>query len=498
MGVNRDFVLNALLRRNYFPMQTSYRDELPPVLNSDAFSADAARAVANCHGFRRAKDCEYRGYDVVEYRLTRFTGVPRCCMLPHPTAYAFLALVIRESWHRLGHMAENELSLIRPRQHSDGRLIVMNYESDRSKTQREMVSGFGKRFVARTDISNFFPSIYTHALAWAAVSFKEAKANWNKKGRWYNRLDEAARWLKRNETNGIAIGPATSNILSEIILGKVDSRLASRFDFHRFIDDYTCYCNTEEEAQEFIRRLSRELAEFKLSLNGGKTRIEPLPRTASESWITDIRHHLPEADAVASHGVRSFMDYSIRLAAEHPEGSVLKYALRSIVGKAKSEEARQQALCYGVPLAFHQPALLPLLDELVNWEDPEGLKDLIDSLLQVASESAKFHRSDAMAWTLYYLLKAGAELPAELVDEVLQTRDCVALTILLLYGSDDIVKTLREFAASLDTADYYELDQYWLLLYELYRRGLTGNPYGKDDTFDILVQHDVVFVKEIS
>ena len=95
---------------------------------------------------------------------------------------------------------------------------------------------------------------------------------------------------------------------------------------------------TEEEAQEFVRLLSHELTEYKLALNGGKTYIETLPRTPSASWITDLRHHLPESVSIAPSGIRSFMDYSIQLAAKHPSGSVLKYALRCISGKADGDE----------------------------------------------------------------------------------------------------------------------------------------------------------------
>lgn len=498
MGFGRDFVLDALLQHNYFPMQSTHKDELPPVLGSESFSVEAAREVAGCWRSRKASGCDYRGFDAVEYRLTRYTGVPRTCMLPHPTAYAHLALAIHESWSRIDRVATNPLSLIRPREHTDGRLIVMNYETDQAKTDREMKAGFGMRFTARTDISNCFPSIYTHALSWALVGFKEAKDNRGKPGRWYNRLDEAARWIKRNETNGVAIGPATSNVLSEIILGKVDGKLATRFDFYRFIDDYTCYCKTEQDAQEFIRRLSHELAEFKLSLNGGKTRIEALPRTASGSWIIDIRRHLPEVDSIPPRGVRSFMDYSIQLASKHPEGSVLKYALRCVSEKAGGDDAKRQALRYGVTLAFHQPALLPLLDSLVNWDDPDELDELSDAVLQIGAESGKFHRSDAMSWSLYYLAKAHTDLPKELVDAVFRTRDCVALTILLLFDDKAIQRDLQAFARLLDPGDLYELDQYWLFLYEMYRRGLWKNPYGDDDTFSLLRTHDVAFLRELS
>ena len=191
------------------------------------------------------------------------------------------------------------------------------------------------------------------------------------------------------------------------------------------------------------------------------------------------------------------MDYSIQLAAENPDGSVLKYALRSISGKADGSDAKGQALRYGATLAFHQPALLPLLDALVNWGDAEDWEGLEEVLLRIAEESASFHRSDAMAWTLYYLAKAHASLPQELVDAVLRTRDCVALTLLLLYDDKAIRKKLQEFAGLLDSEDLYELDQYWLLLYEMHRRGLCKNPYGDDDTFSVLRAHDVAFLGEL-
>jgi sugar phosphate isomerase/epimerase len=87
------------------------------------------------------------------------------------------------------------------------------------------------------------------------------------KGEWFNQLDEKLRKIKRNETQGVAIGPGTSNILSEIILARVDAQLAKEFTYIRYIDDYTAYCETEEEAQKFIRRLGEELAKYKLLLN---------------------------------------------------------------------------------------------------------------------------------------------------------------------------------------------------------------------------------------
>jgi hypothetical protein len=163
-----------------------------------------------------------------------------------------------------------------------------------------------------------------------------------------------------------------------------------------------------------------------------------------------------------------------------------------------THDARRQALRYGVTLAFHQPALLPLLDSLVNCDDADELDELGEAVLQIARESAKFNRSDAMAWSLYYVAKAGIDLPQELSDSVFRTRDCVALTMLLLFGDKAIQKKLEAFARNLDPEDLYELDQYWLLLYELYRRNLWKNPYGGDDTFAELKAHGVAFLGALS
>ncbi|MFP3360814.1 RNA-directed DNA polymerase, partial [Planococcus sp. SIMBA_143] len=76
----------------------------------------------------------------------------------------------------------------------------------------------------RTDIANFYKSIYSHSLPWALIGIAEAKGN-RGSSHWYNKIDKATRISQRNETKGITIGPATSSILSEIILFPVDAHL---------------------------------------------------------------------------------------------------------------------------------------------------------------------------------------------------------------------------------------------------------------------------------
>src|SRR5690606_29316911 len=111
--------------------------------------------------------------------------------------------------------------------------------------------------------ANCFGSIYTHSLEWAIQGYDEAKKQLqNKKGprHWSSAFDTALRNAKRKETTGLPIGPCTSSIAVEIILAAVDKELAGRFRFIRYIDDYTAYCSTHLEAQDFIRALSIALS----------------------------------------------------------------------------------------------------------------------------------------------------------------------------------------------------------------------------------------------
>ena len=263
--LDAEFVIKALLQHNYLPTQKEDQNELPPIITSKHFTPDLAIKLIN--GKCRKSD----GYDTVDYKLTRFTGISRICSIPYPTAYADLSICIKENWDSLKYIVENKNSIIRPRRHDDGRIIIMDYESSRQKTRKELESMFSCRYFVRTDISNCYPNIYSHAVPWGIVGIDFAKKQKGDRSLWFNQLDHKISWLKRNETQGVAIGPATSNILCEAILARVDEILSKNYHFVRFIDDYRGYFDLDSEAQAFLRDLENELSKYKLLLNIQKT-----------------------------------------------------------------------------------------------------------------------------------------------------------------------------------------------------------------------------------
>ena len=372
----------------------------------------------------------------------------------------------------------------------------MDYERSLEKSRKKLRDSFGCRFEAHTDISNCFPSIYSHAVAWAAVGFQTAKAHTGGKHKalWYNQLDEKLRKTKRNETQGVAIGPATSNIVAELILGKVDDELRGEFSYVRYIDDYTAYCTSDDQAQRFFRRLSDELAKYKLLLNSKKTEVRTLPHALTADWIGELQLRLPKGIALTSSEAINYLNIAVEVAQSAPDGSVLKYALRTLVNRRLTKSAALDVLEYALTLSFHQPALLPLLEPLLAIASPTAWLLYSTQLSRIALINAEYRRSDGMAWALYYLSKYQLPISQDVADKVLESEDCVALLLLYQAGNPQHVQRVVQFAQNLiQTGGLYDLDQYWLLLYKLFCDNAILNPYPNEDCFEILSNGGVQF-----
>lgn len=464
MGLDKKFLLKGLLQYNYFPLQKKDKEELPPILNSECLTTEISEKL-------KELDSRKGGYDQVEYKVTRYNNVPRPLSIPHPVAYAKLCHSLYDNWEKLEYITETENSLIIPKKHhNDSRIIIMEYESPKEKIEHIKLS-FSKKFYVNTDISNFFPSIYSHSIPWALVGIYRAKKDRNQ-NKWFNQIDKYQRLINRDETNGIPIGPASSNIICELILANIDKELKEEdFTFIRFIDDYNAYLNTYEEAEKFIRILSEKLSRYKLLLNIKKTLIEQLPSPSSPEWMVDIATRMPEKDNINSTNIIRFLDYALNKQAISPDGSVLKYAAKSIIHDVKGKAA-ETILQYLINLCIKYPILLPLLDILFD----SGFI-YADQILGILDEHAINKRSDAMTWSLYYLNKFSQSIPKEIAEKVIESEDCIS--ILFLYLSKQYDNEIVAFCDKqiINKSDLFLLDQYWLLLYQLFFDEKIPNPY---------------------
>lgn len=493
-GVDADYVLSALLKHNYFPAHKADLTELPPVFSSRSLDEQVASDLASSTG--RAKGC---GYDSVRYLSTRYNNVPRPLSLPHPVPHSRLAQCIHDNWDSLKWIRDNENSLIRPQLHSDGRLFTMDYGGSAARVVRELRRAFGKRYLALADVNSCYPSIYTHSIPWAAVGRSTAKTR-RRQNEWFNVLDSRVREAKRGETHGIVVGPATSGIIAEFILGRVDEALRQDFSHARYIDDFQAFCETEEEALTFIRRLSGELRQFNLELNARKTTIQTLPRTNSPDWLHQLSLWAPTRDLLTVHDVTNYLDLSLGMSGREPDGSVLKYAVKAIRGRAMRDDALFALITYALNLSYHNAILIPLVDKMFDEMESRGFAlNYGESIKRLVGRYADSHSSDGLSWSLHFAERHGLTIEADLASAVLACGDCIALAQLRRIGDAATRQMVLDFAKSLvagvvDEVDKYELDQYWLLLYELFLDGEIANPYTGENAFDIMSSAGVRFM----
>lgn len=527
-NLTADDIFKSLLQKNYFPAQRKAHGEIPPIFTTEGITPTIAGKI---HALPTRKG----GFDYINFTSTRFDLVPRILQIPFPKGYVDLCACIRDNWDHIKHICHGKMSAIKPAKHEDGRVIIMDYGDREQKEWWHIEQSFSERFSIHSDITNFFPSVYTHSIGWAAVGHEEAKKSINDKSKWYNKLDQCQRLTTRNETKGVPIGPATSNIITEFILQAIDDRFLPEHYFgvlpptltdqslendfswigqnpglfyKRYIDDYQCYAKTREKAEEFVRKLRMRLSEFGLHLNTKKTHIYELPDTSENSWMGEIQSALPYSATPSFLDAKRFLDYIVVLAKKYPTKSVIKYGLKCILKtppqKAEEREAYSKILGYALNLAFHYPAIIPTLSVAFKPENIDLWRSYQRKLAVILEDSVKNHRSDAVSWILYLCLIYDHSISKDTAKRIIETTDCISIT--LLYLSSQHNDLVEEFATKL-IANYssvsppFELDKQWLLTYQLFLDGKIGNPYPTDDagykTFDVLKKNKVTFIRNI-
>lgn len=311
-----------LLARGYFPL------ELPPPFQTETF----ARAL---HGVgitlpssftsitRTAKACVHN--------LARPGTLRRPLGIPNPILQYNLCTAVESNWSALEHhFRKSSLSRSTPAPGPwPGRALVQS-TSRKGLLSIKATARARSKFLLRADISRFYHSIYTHSIPWALHTKSYAKVN-RRAPLLGNILDTWVRNGQDGQTVGVPIGPDTSFLLSEIILGAADEKLfgkAGPLQGVRYIDDYELGFSTRAKAEDVMAALQEVLSEYELALNPKKTGIIELPTTLLHPWTAEISA-FPFRSAQRAQGtdIVRFFDRCFVLARENSEDPVLRYAL---------------------------------------------------------------------------------------------------------------------------------------------------------------------------
>ena len=201
-------------------------------------------------------------------------GVSEDCSDPHPTFVRDQGLFFEKHWTHIEALFEAAIgSLSRPTVDSQGaRHVHVTSHQELPRLRLKRLSRF--RFCLVTDVSRFFPSVYTHTLSWAINGKSAAKSDTqpNSAAVFGNRLDFIIRQAQSRQTIGIPVGPDASKIVAEILMSAVDKRFLelsgkSAPAYVRHVDDYWVGGHTHEECEKHLQNLRLALKEYQLDIN---------------------------------------------------------------------------------------------------------------------------------------------------------------------------------------------------------------------------------------
>jgi len=426
---------------------------------------------------------EQKERDYIRYESMRNENIPRSLSIPNPFAYANLCNEIASNWNELLNHFEyfttnqaHKISRIHIRKLKDKKhLFEMNYKNAEKDGVPEHKLKIKSRFRVVADISSCFPSIYSHSIPWALVGKELAKRDKDNKTLWQNKLDLCIRNIKNAETNGLLIGPHTSNLISEIVLTCIDYSLISKgYNYVRNIDDYTSYTSTYEEAESFLLDLSIELKKFELRLNDKKTKISSLPKSSVTNWVNKLNNFTIGEEYTDSKQqifkvkkLKSFMDLAIENMLLENDSAVLNYAMKVVSTKYLGTKA----LTYYIDFVHHLVLLYPYLILILEKHVFEPFKIDQDKIREIANDIYELGKNkrffEACSYSLYFSLKYGFKLDKDFHNDSLESSDCIFMLLGFLIARKDMDKSTMNLyksqALGLRDRDF---DRYWLFVYE--------------------------------
>lgn len=235
-----------------------------------------------------------RDYEEVNHKLlikkdAKYTFRP--IQITNPYLYFLLVRTITDKW-KWSEIKKRFKAFARP-QIEVASIPVVKREEDKSHKSAGIASWWEKieqrgialsleySYMFVTDITNCYPSIYTHSIAWAIHGRDKSKdksfrRNHNATG---IAIDEYIQEMQYGQTNGIPQGSTLFDFIAEIVLGYADMLLADRlqeekvedYKILRYRDDYKVFTNDKNDLDKIAFALQEVLAGLNFQLNAKKT-----------------------------------------------------------------------------------------------------------------------------------------------------------------------------------------------------------------------------------
>jgi len=475
-----------LLSRGYFPSE-----ELPPAFNTlelgkrfrkiDQYLARISKDFMQAH--KRSLYCKFS--------FPRRGFARRNFNIPNPLHFIILVKSIfknRRSIERILSLSKYSIFL-NDRLWKDWE----EFKKERFIASQEYI------FELKTDISRYFPTIYTHIIPWVVHGKQKAKSQQKNSRLWGNIVDMNVRNLQDGQTMGIPVGPHVSRIIAELIGCEIDRRLAKKFSrgtiqAFRWIDDYFFYFPEEQMGEEILKTLQGILYEFNLEINHEKTSIVKFPFgfDLEPEWIIALRAFKFRKYIIEQENdIKDFFSTALNYAKTLPGEPIMKYALKKLRNTKINKANWSYFESWLLKVMLYDPLTLPEILKifLLNQTriDRSKIKRAVEKLIEL---SVRKRNNFEVAWGLWIAKSLKITVDSNLIQQIFLSEDPVSILVALdLVNSKltmkPLTKEIGDLSRSIDGASLY--GDLWLLAYEGVLRGWL-KPTDPD-----LLKHDEFF-----
>jgi hypothetical protein len=144
--------------------------------------------------------------------------------------------------------------------------VSKSWRAYKEATVREKILEDEGSVVVQTDISSFYEHIYHHRLE---NSVKDLCGDGSTVS---VQIDRILSQLAAGRSFGLPVGGQCARILAEVMMTPIDVSLSdASIVWHRYVDDFTLICRSQQDAYKALSVLSHSLADYGLALNRSKT-----------------------------------------------------------------------------------------------------------------------------------------------------------------------------------------------------------------------------------
>lgn len=368
-----------------------------------------------------------RSSSYIRYNGTKHDGHRRAYATVNPIPYFNICTFLSEKWstfERAFSASKLSVGSVRLGKADEDRAVVVPTLSERSDTMSAQI-GFSP-YVLKTDIAQFYPSIYTHTIAWVAHGRELAKQNQSRDSKiaLFNGLDWFTQQCQSAQTRGVAVGPDAFRVIAEYIGCDIDRQLIERTDDLlvggvRHVDDFYLGVRTQIDATVVLSHLRDILQRYELQINDSKTKILSGLDPVDDIWAQELRKLLVRPWDEYSYALDKAHDLAKSLNSQSPVKLMLR---RFDVAKCyrwnawQKVEAKLQRILWHYEHCTDYVCLL--LAKRFAIEEPYDTQGWSQTVANLISSHLSFNHHHEIAWLLWVAFVCKLDIPDALIERI--------------------------------------------------------------------------------